>query len=84
MKTQRYIDAQGRIVLPAHIREALDLSGGKLVELNLEEDGTIRVRPATERCALCGESVEGRSHLTVHGKNVCALCAYDVENGEWT
>lgn len=81
-KTTRYVDDQGRIVLPAHIRTALNLASGNVVEVALEDDGTIRIRPTYERCCICGEGVEGqhRAEITVGtGKKfICYNCSQAI------
>lgn len=74
-KTTRYLDAQGRVILPSHIRKALNLTAGKVVEVDLDRDGTIRITPTEERCVLCGEPVTDKEHIKVAGKNICASCA---------
>lgn len=78
-KSTRYLDPQGRIVIPNHIRKALNLNTGNVVEVTLDDNGTIRIRPIEERCALCGESVE-QKHFTeikigANRKLVCYDCA---------
>ena len=74
-KTIRYLDAQGRVILPSHIRNALNLKGGSPVEVTVEESGTIRIRPALERCAICGEGVEnGGIKVGPYTKYVCCNC----------
>lgn len=75
-KTTRYLDAQGRIILPAHIRKALNLTAGKVVEVDLEDDGTIRLTPTDERCAICGAPVN--EHIEIGGKKICKRCARKI------
>lgn len=81
-KTKRYVDDVGRVLLPNHIRKALNLQKGTALEVDLEENGTIRIRCVEERCVLCGESVEGqpRAELTIgpDKKYVCQHCAQAV------
>ncbi len=64
-KSTRYVDNQGRVILPAHIRKALNLGPGKSIEVSLDDDGTIRIVAVRERCSICGESVEGKHHTKV-------------------
>lgn len=77
-KSTRYLDAQGRIILPSHIRKALNLAPGSAVEVDMEDAYTIRIRPADQRCALCGVRLtenEGRTITVWSGeKHVCGLC----------
>ena len=81
-KSTRYIDDQGRIVLPHHIRKALNLASGNVVEVALEDDNTIRIRPSTERCCICGGSVENKHHTQIspapNKKLICFDCAQKV------
>jgi AbrB family looped-hinge helix DNA binding protein len=56
-KSTRYLDAQGRIILPNHIRKALNLVPGSAVEVEMEDSITIRIRPAEDRCELCGAKI---------------------------
>lgn len=81
-KTKRYVDDVGRILLPNHIRKALNMQKGTPVEVELDESGTIRIRCIKERCVFCGESVVGqpRAELTIgpEKKYVCCACAQAV------
>lgn len=86
MKTTRYLDQQGRIILPNHIRKALNLTAGKVVEIDMDTDGTVRIRATKERCALCGEGIEGVPHMTITvgtgTKHICAACAEQIKKEE--
>lgn len=77
-KSTRYLDAQGRIILPNHIRKALNLAPGSAVEVDMEDAYTIRIRPADLRCDLCGlrlSEKEGRTITVWSGqKHVCRIC----------
>lgn len=77
-KTTRYIDAQGRIILPAHIRKALNLTEGRCVELDIEEDGSLRLRPTEERCHICGRVTSFIPSMRVHEKIICCECAKEI------
>lgn len=78
-KSTRYLDDQGRIILPSHIRKALNLSSGNVVEVALDDDGTIRIRPTKERCCICGGSVESKHHTHLSkDKLICFDCAQNV------
>lgn len=74
-KTTRYVDAQGRIILPAHIRRALNLAEGHCIEIELEQDGSIRLRPTEERCCICGKPITGKPHIDHGDKHICRDCA---------
>lgn len=86
-KSVRYLDAQGRIILPTHIRKSLNLTAGSGVEVDLAEDGTIRLRPEAKRCCICGRKADDSS-VTIGEKNrkyVCARCTEIIreEIKEW-
>lgn len=75
-KNTRYLDAQGRIILPNHIRKELNLKAGSAVDVDLEEDGTIRIRPSEVRCVICGENHGDCIKIEVgpHAIHVCRNC----------
>lgn len=80
-KSTRYVDDLGRIVLPAHIRKALNLGKGQCVEMELDDDGTIRIRAIKERCAVCGNAVEGKHHTEIEAngkKLICYSCGQAI------
>lgn len=81
-KTTRYLDAQGRVILPLHIRKELNLTKGKVVEVSLEGD-TIMIRPTELRCALCGAPIVRQNRMTIHDKPVCAVCCKMIETGDY-
>lgn len=79
-KATRLIDPQGRVILPSHIRHALNLQPGNVVEVDLDDDGTIKIKAIRERCCICGEGVEGDQptiNLTTgpNRKIMCHNCA---------
>lgn len=80
-KSLRYLDAQGRIVLPSHIRNGLNLNPGNVVSVELE-DGSIKIRPTVERCEVCGKSVEQEKCAAIKVDSgtrfVCRKCAYRI------
>ncbi len=78
IKAKHHVDAQGRIVLPTHIRKALNLKSGTSVEVNLDEDGAIRIKVAEEKCSVCGECVEDVSAVFVEDHQVCVHCAMKI------
>ena len=89
MKSTRRLDGQGRVILPAHIRKALNLSQDSTVTIEMEDDSSIRIRPAAERCCICGEGVTGApfvQEITVRNETryVCGYCfagLHDREGG---
>lgn len=60
-KSIKSLDGQGRVILPSHIRKALHLDSGSLLEIESNDDGTIRITPATERCAICENPLDKES-----------------------
>lgn len=77
-KPTRIVDGRGRVMIPEHIREALDLVQGNSVDFTLEDDGSVRIRVMEPRCIICGESVEHKEHAEIDkgsGKKcVCGEC----------
>lgn len=76
-KTTR-MDAQGRVILPPHIRKELGLEPSNEVSVTLEGE-TIMIRMAAETCVLCGTKLgEGYAPIavTVGGKTrkMCLSC----------
>ena len=74
-KTTR-MDAQGRVILPPHIRKELNLNPGHLVSVSLEGD-TIKIRPAKERCSICG-TAEDRLFVGPNNTRICKSCALAI------
>lgn len=78
-KSVRRLDAQGRVILPSHIRKAMDLGESSAVEITMNDDGSVTIRPAVKRCCVCGEGVEKKPHATIRTPNgekyVCKACA---------
>jgi len=81
----RRLDGQGRVILPAHIRKALNLAQDSAVTINLTEDGEIRIRPAEERCCICGREVSDNAMRLSGGKPVCHRCVEIIkeETRKW-
>lgn len=77
-KTAR-MDAQGRVILPAHIRKELDLNAGQLVTVTIEGGG-VKIYPAEERCCICGETGERPIKIIVGTteKLICTNCARKI------
>lgn len=79
--TNRYIDSQGRIIIPNHIRKALNLQPGNNVMVSLADDGTIRIRANTERCSVCGNDIdagESTINMSRKGAKICMFCAHTI------
>lgn len=81
LKSTRYLDQQGRVIIPSYIRKALALHTGNCVEVTMSDDGTIRVRPTGERCSVCGE-VMSKAAVAISTdagtKRICAKCAEQI------
>lgn len=81
-KSTRILDPQGRILIPNHIREVLNLKAGNHVEVALEDDYTIRIRVTEARCTICGESVEDKRSVAITAgqgqKHICCHCALKI------
>lgn len=79
MTVKRRIDDQGRIIIPNHIRKELNLASGSLVEVSMDDDKTITVRPTADNCCICGKSLEGKDTIKVtKDKTMCLDCAKAV------
>ncbi len=68
----KQVDAQGRISLPAELRNRLRIKGGDTVHMQLEEDA-LRIEFPTRRCAICGEREESKLRR-IEGKDICVNC----------
>lgn len=78
-KATRYMDEQGRIILPSHFRKALNLTAGSVLEVELEDNNTIRISPTSERCCICGGSIEEKSYAELSkDKKICYGCARKI------
>lgn len=81
-KSLRFVDNQGRIILPAHIRKALTIGKGHTVTVELDDDGSIRIRAVKERCCICGDAVNQKNFTEVtvgaDEKIVCYDCAQAI------
>ena len=48
MSYERPVDGEGRVLLPADVREALDLTTGDRVTIELDDDGVVRLEPTED------------------------------------
>lgn len=74
-KTTR-MDAQGRVIIPPHIRKELNLHAGQQVTVSLEH-GAIKIQPAKDRCAFCGKAEE-KYFNGPNGTRICRRCAVEI------
>lgn len=73
------VDPQGRMMIPVHIRKALDLQPGDELSVCVDQlDGTIIVASMKERCCLCGESAETSVTIGHRKKLICRNCASQI------
>ena len=81
-KSTRLVDPQGRVIIPGHIRKALNIAPGNTVEVELDDDNNIHVRLVQERCAVCGKSVEGKHRAEIKAgtttKHICYECSQKI------
>ena len=87
-KSIRRLDGQGRVILPSHIRKALELNKDSAVTIDMTNDGRIIITPAEDRCCICGEGISGQPHLTIQTWNgtryICESCDEQIHrNSEW-
>lgn len=71
------MDAQGRVILPPHIRKEMNLNPGQTVTVSLE-NGTIQIRPEEERCAFCGKGVHSKCIIGPNLTRICRSCAQAI------
>ena len=71
------MDAQGRVIIPPHIRKELNLTAGHLVNVSLE-GGTIKIRTAEERCVLCGSAKLDDSIPFHKDMRICKSCGLAI------
>ena len=86
-KSIRRLDGQGRVILPSHIRKALNLTPDSEVTIDLTEDGRIVIFPTSKHCCICGEGVAGvpnTQKITVGNKTkyVCPACFVGLKERE--
>lgn len=74
----RKVDAVGRIVLPAEIRERLNIGGKDSIEF-LWCDNHLVLEKHEPACAFCG-GTDGIA--TFAGKNICRACRAEISKLE--
>lgn len=74
------LDAQGRVLIPVRIREALGLSADTAMEVSLEGQ-TIKVNTAVDRCCLCGRTGKNATlHWITVGKDQKLICNHCIKS----
>lgn len=73
---ERNLDGLGRVVVPKQFRYRAGLGKNDLLRIEIWEDG-IFIRPALQRCFLCGQ--EHKEFSKVEGKLLCADCVQKVK-----
>ncbi len=68
------IDSLGRIVIPKHLRKALDLHSGSTLELYLENKNII-LKKHQETCVFCANI---KNLNDFNGKCVCDCCIEEL------
>ena len=72
----RKVDELGRIVLPAEIRQSLDIKNKDALEIFTEEDKII-LKKYTPGCSFCNSMDD----LTLFGeKHICAACLEKIKS----
>lgn len=67
----RKIDELGRIVLPAELRNNLNLEAGDEMDIFTDEAGNIVLKKSMECCFLC-KGTDGL--IKVRDKSICSFC----------
>lgn len=85
-KTTKFLDQQGRVMIPSHFRKELKLTDSNAVDVILEDDGSVRIRAAADRCCICGEDVDAAecAEFTIgtEHKLICRNCAKVIVKAE--
>lgn len=78
----RYMDPQGRLVIPSEMRKQFGLQEGSLVDFQVTEDG-ILLQKAVPQCCVCGAS--DKPLHEVDGVSICHDCAEAIaaKVGSW-
>ena len=75
----RKIDALGRIVIAAELRDKLDLPSGTPMEIYTEGENII-LKKYKRGCTLCGDVQEDVTRFK--GKELCECCITDLRSSE--
>lgn len=71
----RALDNQGRVIIPMPLRRSLNWEPGRAVELVQEDDNTLRIRPAQETCAVCGNTISPGNFANItEEQKLCLNC----------
>lgn len=77
-----FIDRFGRIVIPAHIRKQMNVGVGKVINMTVDKNGTLIIKPIPARCYTCGGDLGRRPHATLSPstgeKFICHDCATKI------
>lgn len=81
-KATKFLDPQGRVMIPSHYRKELHMTPTNAVDVILEDDGSIRIRAAADRCCICGEDVDAaecaKFTIGTGQKRICRNCAQAI------
>lgn len=76
MEVLKSFDDLGRIVIPAEMRNTLNLD--KRAEVRISLDGrTIRIEPCENLCVFCGKAATVE---VTKSKSICHSCASKIKN----
>lgn len=74
-KTFKKINKNGSVTIPRNIRAAVGLFSGNGVEINVNSDGSLTIKPSALCCRFCGSL---REILTVENIVICVDCAKKI------
>ena len=66
------LSSHGSINIPIALRRAIGIQGGDPMEVSLDKDGNIIIKPYSPRCMFC-ESTENVKKMQL-GKFICSEC----------
>jgi len=74
----RKLDELGRLVVPKETRSLLDITPGTSLAIFVEEDGTIILRKAVAKCALCGQEAAPEDLHKYKQALLCSACLSEL------
>ena len=74
---RRKLDDLGRIVIPKDMRKALHIKRHDIVEISLNKEGYLIVKPIGERCFCCGSD---KNLKTINNISLCSECINKFKN----